>query len=161
MKFVAWKSIAELVGIAAIVASLIFVGLELRQQQQMAVNESAYNVVENSREVRAALIEHADIWVRGNAGEELDRTEAAIYEELIRMLWARAFWSAITREAVGDDQNVAVHDFAAFLHQNPGARHVWESIMAVEQDYRDRLLSGPAGVALMNMVFTDLEKLGD
>ena len=32
-----WKGIAELVGIAAIVASLVFVGLELRQSQMIAV----------------------------------------------------------------------------------------------------------------------------
>ncbi len=32
-----WKDIAELIGIAAIVASLIFVGLELRQAYQIAI----------------------------------------------------------------------------------------------------------------------------
>ena len=31
-----WKQVAELVGIAAIIASLIFVGLELRQDQNLA-----------------------------------------------------------------------------------------------------------------------------
>ena len=32
-----WKDIAEIIGIAAIVASLVFVGLELRQSQQIAI----------------------------------------------------------------------------------------------------------------------------
>ena len=32
-----WKSIVEVVGIAAIVASLVFVGLELRQSQRIAI----------------------------------------------------------------------------------------------------------------------------
>jgi hypothetical protein len=32
-----WKDIAEFVGIAAIVASLIFVGLEMRQSQEIAI----------------------------------------------------------------------------------------------------------------------------
>ena len=32
-----WKDIAELVGISAIVASLVFVGLELRQSHQIAI----------------------------------------------------------------------------------------------------------------------------
>jgi hypothetical protein len=35
-----WKDIAELVGIAAIVASLLFVGLELRQSQEIALSEA-------------------------------------------------------------------------------------------------------------------------
>jgi len=32
-----WRATAEMIGIAAIVASLIFVGLELRQSQQIAL----------------------------------------------------------------------------------------------------------------------------
>ena len=34
-----WKSIAELIGIAAIVASLLFVGLQMRQSQEIAIAE--------------------------------------------------------------------------------------------------------------------------
>ena len=37
MKKMNWKDIAESVGIAAIVASLIFVGMQLRQSQEFAV----------------------------------------------------------------------------------------------------------------------------
>lgn len=37
MKKTDWKETAELIGIAAIVASLVFVGLELRQSQQIAI----------------------------------------------------------------------------------------------------------------------------
>lgn len=35
-----WKSIAELIGIAAIVASLIFVGLQMRQSQDIALSQT-------------------------------------------------------------------------------------------------------------------------
>jgi len=37
MNFANWKDIAELVGIAAIVASLIFVGLQMKQSQDIAI----------------------------------------------------------------------------------------------------------------------------
>jgi hypothetical protein len=37
MKSASWKDIAELVGIAAIVASLIFVGLQMKQSQDIAI----------------------------------------------------------------------------------------------------------------------------
>ena len=37
MKNTNWKDIAELLGIAAIVASLIFVGLQMRQDQEIAI----------------------------------------------------------------------------------------------------------------------------
>lgn len=40
MKRTSWKDTAELIGIAAIVASLIFVGLELRLSREIALSEA-------------------------------------------------------------------------------------------------------------------------
>lgn len=40
MKSVNWKDIAEFIGISAIVASLVFVGLELRQTREIAISEA-------------------------------------------------------------------------------------------------------------------------
>ena len=37
MQFSKWKEIAELVGLCAIIASLIFVGLQLKQGQEIAL----------------------------------------------------------------------------------------------------------------------------
>jgi len=37
MKYPGWKDTVELVGIAAIVASLVFVGLQMKQSQQIAI----------------------------------------------------------------------------------------------------------------------------
>ena len=37
MDFSRWKEIAELVGLAAIIASLVFVGLQLKQSQEIAL----------------------------------------------------------------------------------------------------------------------------
>ena len=47
MKKADWKSIAELIGIGAIVASLIFVGLQLRQEQNIAIVDSYGSIVES------------------------------------------------------------------------------------------------------------------
>lgn len=159
MKYTKWKDIAELVGIAAIVGSLIFVGMELRQQQRMAENEVSFNLVETRRAVRSAIVENADIWLRGNEGQALDPEETTIYEMLIRMYWSGQFWAATTRRGVGRELDVSIHDFAAFLHQNPGARRMWENVMDIEQDYRQQLMSEPVGVEAMNVVLADLRKL--
>jgi hypothetical protein len=40
LKSTSWKDIAELVGIAAIVASLLFVGLQMRQSHAIALSDS-------------------------------------------------------------------------------------------------------------------------
>ena len=72
MKNTDWKDIAELVGIAAIVASLVFVGLQMRQAQKIAVaaqyhERTAVAVdwfhaqLENNNGVAHALLCTADI----------------------------------------------------------------------------------------------------
>jgi hypothetical protein len=54
---------------------------------------------------------------------------------------------------------VGVHDFAGFLHRNPGAKRTWKALMAIEQDYREKLISEPIGVDMVKIVLADLEKL--
>ncbi len=39
MKKYGWKAVAEMIGIAAIVASLVFVGLQMKQSQEIAIAE--------------------------------------------------------------------------------------------------------------------------
>ena len=55
MKQTNWKDIAELIGIAAIVASLIFVGLELRQTQSALIASTyqarAFDAMSSSRDL--------------------------------------------------------------------------------------------------------------
>ena len=160
MKSVSWKGMIEFLGIAAIVASLIFVGLQLQQEQRIASIEAGFNLVESFYEQRNGTIENADTWVKGNAGEmELSPPEAVTYKALIRKQWAHAFWTTHALKQLGNDQNVEVHDFAGFLYRNPGARRMWETWMTVENEYRKKLMPVPVGLDMMDIVFSDLEKL--
>ena len=80
MKKTSWKKFAELIGIAAIVASLIFVGVELRQSREIAMNEIGFVALAAYFETRDTENDHAEVWTKGNLGEELDRYEMAIYK---------------------------------------------------------------------------------
>ena len=55
MKTSGWKDIAELIGIAAIIASLVFVGLELRQTQEALMASTyqarAFDAMSSSRDL--------------------------------------------------------------------------------------------------------------
>jgi hypothetical protein len=160
LKSISWKAIAELVGATAIVASLVFVGLQLRQEQRVASVEAGFSLVESFYEQRNGTIENAAIWVKGNAGvEDLDPAEAAIYDALIRKEWADAYWTSYAMRQLGIEANVGVHDFAGYLHRNPGAKRTWKALMAIEQDYREKLIPEPFGVDMMKIVLADLEKL--
>ena len=55
MKNYDWKSIAELVGIAAIVASLVFVGLQLKQSQEIAIADQYQNRSDAALEYYTAM----------------------------------------------------------------------------------------------------------
>ncbi len=57
MKANNWKDIAELVGIAAIVASLVFVGLQMRQSQDIAIADQYQNRADTALEWYVARAE--------------------------------------------------------------------------------------------------------
>ena len=160
MKSTKWKGIAELNGIAAIVGSLSFVGLQMQQAKEIALNDAGFNRVGSAIEEYNARFEYADIWVGGNAGEELDRVEAMIYKGLVRISWQRAFWDNQSGRRLGGTVDVPIHDFAWFLFRNPGAREIWESDADETNHQRGLLLSRQLReVEIQDIVRADLAKL--
>ena len=61
MKSITLKNIAEIVGLVSIVASLIFVGMQLRQTQNVAQAEGFAAIYSSRREVANSIEERADI----------------------------------------------------------------------------------------------------
>ncbi len=122
-----WKMFAELMGITAIVASLIFVGMQMQQTQEIAIAEMNASTLANSIESGNALIENAETWVKGNAGDELTPGESVIYMRLLQNVNNRFYSSASQLRGLGLDNvaDVEVVELAAFLYQNPGARRAW------------------------------------
>lgn len=121
------KDIAELVGFAAIIASLVFVGLQLRQSEVIARSELNATVLANKIAVNATIIEHADIWERGNRGEKLVGADVTIFSRQVLSINDEAYFAVQNFLEWGrvDDAKADTGVFAAFLHENPGARRVW------------------------------------
>ena len=122
-----WKDIAELIGISAIVASLIFVGLELRQSRDIARGEGALANAANSIEVSNALSAHVQVWIKGRAGGELDEAERVIFRNLVQNENDKNFFNLRRVRLLGDDYaaDSIVLNMSRFLIENPGARQVW------------------------------------
>ena len=156
---IGWRESIEILGVVSIVGSLTFVGLELNQAQQVAQNESGYYITNSGIERASVINEHPGIWAKGNAGEALSREEKVIYDNQLLVYWAIAFWTTQAQRRLGSDLDVALHDFASFLHRNPGARTTWLENSEIEQQYRRLLIDGPAGTEEMDSVLADLEKL--
>jgi hypothetical protein len=124
-----WKSIAELLGITAVVASLVFVGLQLQQAQDIAIAEMNASLVANVAEENNAVMENVNVWMRGNADENLTSAEKEIYLRMLTNMNNRFFFIVQQQErlGVGDNAVLDVAEFAGFLYENPGATRVWRA----------------------------------
>jgi hypothetical protein len=60
-----WRTYFEAVGISAVVASLIFVGIQLRQDQKIATAQYAYDWLGAKIEISALIAENKEIWIAG------------------------------------------------------------------------------------------------
>jgi hypothetical protein len=138
MKFDEWKNVAELVGLAAIVASLIFVGVQMKQDRAIATAEGNLANAANRIESNNAILEHPDIWVRGNSGEELGEKDAVVFNYMVQNAYDVAFFETVRLDRLGYYQisEKVTADFSVFLFRNPGARRLWTEQIAEQAKYR-------------------------
>lgn len=141
MKKTNWKVVAELVGIVAIVGSLLFVGIQLRQEQTIAFAEINQSAVASYVSANAFIAEHAGVLVRSNAGEQLTDEEALIINRIVHSLHIKFRIEAAMRTSLGDSEGIAPKLFAMFLYDNPGAFRVWLELSEDEEEQYS-LLSG-------------------
>ena len=160
MRSANWKDIAELTGIAAIVASLIFVGLQLKQSQDIALSELSASILASRVETNSSISDHSYVWAKGNAGADLDEGETASYWQLLHSVYWRHLIGWDNRLRFGEDftADVIASEFAIFLHDNPGARQIWVS--QVESITEKRRLLIP-GTSLNEFDAVIIEKLAE
>jgi len=136
MKSMNWRDVVELIGISAIVASLIFVGLEMRQARDIALSELAIGYMAASDDGRRDINAHADIWARGSNGEDLSVADAIIFKNLVMSDNNRTFFASTQFAKLAPNSNFqSTYNYARRLHQNPGARAVWEAEIERNQLY--------------------------
>jgi hypothetical protein len=143
MKDINWKTVAELIGIAAIVASLYFLGQQLKLSHEIAVSEISASHHSSLVELNNGIADHADVWNRGNAGLDLDQAEVLIHrallenvEEQYRIQWRHD--RRFGRQESALDEHAK---FAAFLFENSGARELW--MKDKDEYYASRRLINP------------------
>ena len=163
MKYQRWKDAIELAGIVAIVASLIFVGLQMRQEREIAKNEGDLSILSSAIEVRNAFNDHADIWVKANSGNDLNDAEAFIFSNLVHSINISSFFNyeRAVRLKGGDVAAVILHDFAAILYQYPAVRAEWVAQEENTVRYREILAGGNMFSYWINGIKSDLAKLDE
>lgn len=117
----------EIVGILAVVASLVFVGLEIRQSGRTAYDESLSSDYDSLVNVETAITENADVWLRGCRAEDLtdvDRVKFThlytMYEFMYFMRWLRAI-----NGVGGSVEELALDNMAWNLYRSKGLMREW------------------------------------
>ena len=132
MKLANWKNLVEIVGITAIVASLIFVGIQIQQDRRVASSQVTLTALEAAVAMNTAIAEHAGIWVKARNQEVLSEIEIEIVEELIAAAQTRAYLQSLSYEQINGNDSIEfrntggpIMNFSIMLHENPGAQQIW------------------------------------
>lgn len=122
------KQLVEVVGVIAVVASLLFVGSELRLARSIAVIDGLSSRSDLNLNFRSLIIENADIWERGCLGEELSDQESIIFANMAQVRINLGFnrW-AQGNEGVSQLPNTDTARLLALnMYRFPGLRKAWD-----------------------------------
>jgi len=126
----------------AVLAGIIFLALEFRQNQVLASaqNDLAYVATRNA--VLANVTSHAEIWRKGNAGEPLTEAEEVVYLMLLDSYNDTYFSNYLQNRQLGEDpkSRIALTELTYFLYENPGAYEAWEELETTSENSRASLL---------------------
>ena len=128
LKPTSWKSVAEFVGISAIVASLIFVGLQLRQEQAIAIVDTYGSITESNEAALALISAHPKIWKKGLLGDELSVSDEIVFSGMVRAVMSHFQHMVIRFVRIGPlDADRLLHNYAYAIYIFPGLRRQWEA----------------------------------
>ena len=145
MKSTNWKDIAELVGIAAIVASLVFVGMQMRQDQEIAIVETRSDVTATKIGLADSLKGNGGIWQKGLDGAPLTGAERIEFLALAKVVESQLFMESVRFSRLGPaNPDGPAREYAYALYSHPGLRLAREK----NRDYsreRDEAFGVPNG----------------
>lgn len=129
-----WAYIGEIIAAIAVIASLIYIGSELRQNTEALQAQARFNLISQRASFADLLMqdrELLDILARSQAKEELSRAEEiAVYVHAIRTLemweWQHSEYQAGTLPA----ERLPLRAWRSIFHEKriPNAvREVWET----------------------------------
>ena len=117
----------QLVGMAAVVASLVFVGLQIKQSDEIALVELLDNAAIRNLELSTLRADHADIWQKACLGDELSSSEKVIASS-IYFAYISNNWNAWVRTRTTgyglSEPDYLTDTVAANIHRYPGLKMI-------------------------------------
>ncbi len=137
MKKVDWTGTAELVGLAAIVASLIFVGLQMRQDQEIAEAQAYIDASAVLTDLNQHIENNKEVWIKGLDGAELSLADKLTFHILCRSIYLRkiAQWERAKRLDAGNPDFFA-QSYAYDIHVYAGLRRFFDEVIESLEEQR-------------------------
>jgi len=116
----------QVLGIFALVASLIFVGLQMKQTQEIGQGEAAANILESTNSFRNTIISNAEVWRSGCMGEELSQGDQTKFAKMYSSYIATVYWLWLANDigVIQFDAGTIESAFAANIHRYPGISEI-------------------------------------
>jgi len=132
------KETVELVAVFSIVASLIFVGLQVKQEREVARTEAVVAAAESRKYMAELISENRKIWVSGLAGEPLADIDNVAFESLADAHYMDVFAKWYRASELGHTSpDRFPFQYARFLIENPGLLAYWHEQAAREFELRE------------------------
>ncbi len=128
MRKITLRNAVELAGIAAIVSSLVFVGFQIRQEQEIAIVDTYGELSQTNIDLTFEIGEQMEIWIKGLNGDPLTEEELGVFTvqaAAVTEYYQRMFFRWIRLGPI--DPRVAASKFAFALYIFPGLRQEFES----------------------------------
>ena len=130
------KIVVAIGAIALMLAGMMLAGTELAfskdedtQRESLDIARAEILAMGRMHDIamRNARIANAEIWIKGNANEELTPVEEEIYAQLVYMNNQRFWIISENVQLLGWDQwkDMPAADFAGFLYDKPLAQRLW------------------------------------
>ena len=127
----------QVIGIFAVVASLLFVGLQMKQSQNIAIVETFGDISESTQHLTNLVERNTDLWSRGLDGEGLSQTDQITFDAMAESVENHFLGLWIRYSFVGPRiPEYSARNYAYALYVHPGLRRLnakkWNQIKARE-----------------------------
>lgn len=150
-----WKDLLEAIGFLTLISSLIFVGLQIKQDHTIARAEVASNFNATMIEYAHVINSNRDVWLRGLEGAELSLPDQVAFETVAFIVWQKFFGLySISKSLYEGTGTRSARQFASELFIFPGLRQYFISRCNHRESMGQK-------VSFCDDVRTQLKKLDD
>jgi hypothetical protein len=126
VKYPSWREIAELIGVTAIVASLIFVGLQLQQDRMIGLADSVSARAETDATITQLVNDNREVWINGLNGAELSEADELTFYAIAETIEQHLFGAYIRARVIGAGSPEDVQrGYAMAIYTYPGLRRIY------------------------------------